>query len=46
MIRFLSSFFPQTHANNLHFSAHTQATAYLVGLIAGDKLVAEHGLDE
>ncbi|KIV84118.1 hypothetical protein PV11_06090 [Exophiala sideris] len=25
---------------------HTQTTAYLVGLMAGDKLVAEYGLDE
>lgn len=29
----------------MSFSNHTQTTAYLVGLMAGDKLVAEYGLD-
>lgn len=27
-------------------SAHTQATAYFVGLTAGDKLVRDYGLDD
>ena len=35
----------ETDANH-QSSNHTQTTAYLVGLMAGDKLVQEYGLDD